>query len=178
MRLEYFPIIVGIFVALLGVGFILDGWLPDRLTPGRERRRRARTERNRYGELLVGLGTLGMAAALLGRDTWRFGTLSVLLGTLLLAAGAWMNRDYLREVVTFRGPARRIEDDEEVPRLADTVRGGARWAARDASKPGTLRGDRETPILTAREIDGARETDAQQDTLGPNAARKRLGLRE
>lgn len=177
MRLEHLPIILGVLVALLGVGFILDAWLPDRFMPARERRRRARTERNRHGEFLVGLGTFGMAAALLGRDTWRFGTLSVLLGTLLLAVGAWMNRDYLREVVTFRGPARRIEDDEEVARLAGV--GGARSTAQQAAaKGGALRGDRETPILTAREIEGAHETDAQHDTIGPDARRKRLGLRE
>jgi hypothetical protein len=48
-----------------------------------------------------------MAAALIGRDTWRWGTISVLAGVLLLVIGAIMNRAYLKEVLLFRGAARR-----------------------------------------------------------------------
>ena len=57
----------------------------------------------------MGLGIIGMAAALIGGDTWRFGTVAVLVGTVLLAAGGWLNRTYLREIFLFRGPARRGE---------------------------------------------------------------------
>ena len=48
-----------------------------------------------------------MAAALIGRDTWRWGTISVLAGSALLIVGATMNRKYLKEVLLFRGAARR-----------------------------------------------------------------------
>ena len=54
-----------------------------------------------------------MAAALIGRDTWRFGTVAVLVGVVLLAVGAWLNREYLREVFVFRGAARRGEKRSE-----------------------------------------------------------------
>ena len=53
-----------------------------------------------------------MAAALMGRDTWRWGTISVLAGVALLIIGAIMNRKYLKEVLLFRGAARRGEGDK------------------------------------------------------------------
>jgi hypothetical protein len=48
-----------------------------------------------------------MAAALIGRDTWRWGTIAVIAGSALLIIGAIMNRAYLKEVLLFRGAARR-----------------------------------------------------------------------
>jgi len=48
-----------------------------------------------------------MAAALIGRDTWRWGTIAVLAGITLLVFGAILNRTYLKEVLLFRGAARR-----------------------------------------------------------------------
>jgi hypothetical protein len=48
-----------------------------------------------------------MAAALIGRDTWRWGTIAVLAGITLLVIGAILNRTYLKEVLLFRGAARR-----------------------------------------------------------------------
>jgi drug/metabolite transporter (DMT)-like permease len=108
VRLELLPLIFGVLVALLGVGLIADGWMPDRdELRGDERRRRQRAERDRRGEIVVGLGVLALAAALIGRDTWRYGNVAVLVGVALLAAGAVLNRRYLREVLTFRGAARR-----------------------------------------------------------------------
>jgi hypothetical protein len=50
-----------------------------------------------------------MAAALVGRDTWRWGTVSVLAGSALLIIGAIMNRQYLKEALLFRGAARRAQ---------------------------------------------------------------------
>jgi len=55
---------------------------------------------------------LCMAAALIGRDTWRWGTISVLAGASLLVIGAIMNRAYLKEVLLFRGAARRGEGEK------------------------------------------------------------------
>jgi hypothetical protein len=80
-----------------------------------ERRRRPRVERDRGGEALIGLGTLCMAAALVGRDSWRYGTLAVIAGVVLLAAGAWMNRRLLHDLITFRGPARRAPEGSAPP---------------------------------------------------------------
>src|SRR5688572_2766156 len=110
MRLEHIPIILGVIVALIGAGFIADAVIADSAIPRAERRRRTRTERNRLGEGLVGLGTLSIAAALFGRDTWRYGTLSVLVGAILLALGFILNRGFLKEAVVYRGAARRADE--------------------------------------------------------------------
>jgi uncharacterized membrane protein YjjP (DUF1212 family) len=66
---------------------------------------------HKAGQTLVAIGTLCMAAALMGRDTWRWATISVLAGSALLIIGAIMNRQYLKEVLLFRGAARRGEGD-------------------------------------------------------------------
>lgn len=106
MKLETIPLIMGVIIAIIGLGLIIDARVADR-APGRERRRRLRLERNRRGELLIGIGVLFMAAAVLGRDTWKYSILAILLGALLLGIGAWMNRSYLRELIFNRGAARR-----------------------------------------------------------------------
>ena len=87
----------------------------------RERRRRTRAVPHKAGQTLVALGTLCMAAALMGRDTWRWGTISVLAGASLLIIGALMNRKYLKEVLLFRGAARRGIGDTN-SRLNETPR--------------------------------------------------------
>ena len=107
MRVETIPLILGILVALLGVGVIADAWLPERVFYQNERRRRARAERHLGGQTSIGLGVLCMAAALLGRDTWRYSTVAVIAGTVLLILGAWLNRTYLRERISNRGELRR-----------------------------------------------------------------------
>ena len=107
MRLEQLPILLGVLVALIGLTIALDAWQTGGVAPMRERRRRARALPHKAGQTLVALGTLCMAAALIGRDTWRWGTVSVLAGSSLLILGAIMNRTYLKEVLLFRGAARR-----------------------------------------------------------------------
>ncbi|MFL5620112.1 MAG: hypothetical protein ACJ79A_17170 [Gemmatimonadaceae bacterium] len=107
MRVETIPLVLGSLVALLGVGVIADAWLPEKVLYYSERRRRARAERDLGGETSIGLGVLCMAAALIGRDTWRYGTVAVLAGTVLLFLGAWLNRAYLRERISNRGELRR-----------------------------------------------------------------------
>ena len=121
MKLEQFPIILGVMVALIGLTIALDAWQAGGVAPLRERRRRTRAMPHKAGQTLVALGTLCMAAALIGRDTWRWGTISVLAGSTLLIVGAIMNRQYLKEVLLFRGAARRgVGLGEENSRLNQT----------------------------------------------------------
>ena len=121
MRLEDIPTVLGGLVALLGLWLLWDALLADRVPPlRRERRRRARADRDRLGEAALGLGTLCLAAALVGRDTWRYGTVAVLAGTILLVAGAALNYRFLRELLLFAGPSRRQE--ERAPRGAEADR--------------------------------------------------------
>ena len=185
MRLEQIPLFIGVIVAILGLGLVLDAQLPEGFSQSRERRRRERAERNRPGETLVGLGIIAMAAALIGRDTWRFGTLSVLAGVVLLAAGGWLNRAYLREVFTFRGASRRGEKRSEprthsgrtrpvearntvspvvVPGLADSP----------PPRPAAIRGDREAPIMTAAEGVGTKGKSLSEDTPPDGQPRVRI----
>ena len=107
MRLELLPLIVGALVALVGLALVVDGWLPDRAPQLPERRRRPRAERDRPGEMLIGAGAIALAAALVGRDAWRWGTVAVLVGMALVAVGALRNRRFLHEAMTHRGAARR-----------------------------------------------------------------------
>ena len=107
MKLEQLPLIIGVLIALIGLTIALDAWQAGGVAPLRERRRRTRAVPDKAGQTLVALGTLCMAAALMGRDTWRWGTISVLAGSGLLILGAIMNRQYLKEVLLFRGAARR-----------------------------------------------------------------------
>ncbi|MHB0948819.1 MAG: hypothetical protein ACYC4J_07135 [Gemmatimonadaceae bacterium] len=111
MRIETFPLILAIVVALVGVGLILDARLPDRvIAPNetrRERRRAQRIERHRGGETLVGIGILALAAALAGRDSWRYSIVAAMVGALFLFWGAVLNRRYLATLLSNRGKLRR-----------------------------------------------------------------------
>ena len=121
MKLEQFPLLLGVLVALIGLTIALDAWQAGGVAPMRERRRRTRATPHKAGQTLVALGTLCMAAALIGRDTWRWGTVSVLAGSSLLIIGATMNRKYLKEALLFRGAARRgIGVGEKNSRLNQT----------------------------------------------------------
>lgn len=122
MRVETIPLILGILVALVGAGLIADAWLPERVLYRSERRRRARAERHLGGEAAIGLGILCMAAALLGRDTWRYGTVVVIVGTLLFVTGAWLNRAYLRERISNRGELRRGAPKPDQPEAKRRIR--------------------------------------------------------
>ena len=115
MRVELLPLIFGIVVGIVGALLIADARLPDRSAPVSERRRRVRAERSRGGELLVGAGTMCMAAALIGRDGWRYGALAVIAGAVLILIGAVMNFRYLRELFSFRGASRRLPEGEGPP---------------------------------------------------------------
>jgi xanthine/uracil permease len=112
MRLEQLPIVLGIIVALIGLTMALDAWQAGGIAPFRERRRRTRAVPHKFGQTLVATGTICLGIALIGRDTWRYTTISVLIGVVLLIIGAIMNRLYLKEVLFFRGAARRGQGEE------------------------------------------------------------------
>lgn len=114
MKLEQIPVLLGLLVALVGVALIYDAMRPEALRPLRERRRRARAPVNKSGELLVASGSFCLGAALIGRDTWRWGTVMVILGAAMLFAGALLNRAHLKEMLLFRGAARRADPEEKV----------------------------------------------------------------
>ena len=125
MRIELLPIVLGVLVAIAGIGLIADGYLPDSAPRVEERRRRARAERNRRGEMAIGAGLVALAGSLVGRDVWRFGTVAVLVGVLLVAIGIGMNGAYLREALTFRGAARRGRSaDRPADRTSPPTGGG------------------------------------------------------
>jgi hypothetical protein len=96
MRLELFLVIVGLLVALLGVVLVADALLADGAVVPVERRRRARPERNRWGELAFGAGVICIAAALLGGDGWRFTNLAIAFAIVLVVVGAGLNLKYVR----------------------------------------------------------------------------------
>lgn len=119
MRLETIPLLLGVLVGLMALAVIADAVIPDGTLITRERRRRPRPERNRSGEVAFGLGVLCMAAALIGRDTWPYTTLSIALAIVFVLIGAGLNIKYVRGLML--GPvlgriARRRSTDVEPPR--------------------------------------------------------------
>ena len=104
MRLETIPLILGALIGLVGIGLILDAWLKDEIIVRKERRRRPRRERDRLGEALVGFGVLAMAAAFLGRDAWRYSTIVVIAGAVLLLWGAKRSATYIRGALGRQAP--------------------------------------------------------------------------
>jgi hypothetical protein len=111
MRAETIPLILGAIVALMGIGLILDAQLPDYTVVKRERRRRQRIERSRGGETLLGLAMLCFSAALIGRDTWRYRIVAVMIGMLCLILGTIANRAFIRDAISNRGKLRRTPSE-------------------------------------------------------------------
>ena len=107
MRVETIPLILGILVALIGLAILADAWIPEEMKFRSERRRQVRTERSISGEACIGLAVLCMAAALIGRDSWRYGTVAVIAGSVLFLIGVVQNRKFLRDRIVNRGALRR-----------------------------------------------------------------------
>jgi uncharacterized protein (DUF2062 family) len=118
MSLEIIPLIIGGIVALLGLGLLFDAWTPDEIIVKRERRRHPRIERSRAGETWIGLGVLAMAAAFIGRDTWKYSVIAVIAGAVFLLIGVLMNWRYLGSRVSNRGALRRRDAQSEAPSKA------------------------------------------------------------
>ena len=117
MRLELIPVVLGVLVLLIAAGIIYDAAAPANVRPFSERRRRKRAELDTAGEWLVGLGTVCLGAALIGNELWRWTTIAVISGIVLIVLGAVLNRAYLREMLFFRGAARRTMEMEIPPEV-------------------------------------------------------------
>ncbi len=115
MRLEYIPIVLGVVFALVAAFILYDTFSPAGAPPLRERRRRQRAEINIPGQVMAGLGTACLSAALFGGEVWRWTTVAVIAGTVLIILGGIFNRAYLREMLLFRGISRRTEENEVPP---------------------------------------------------------------
>jgi hypothetical protein len=115
MKLEQFPLVLGVLVLVIAAAIIFDAISPGTGRPFRERRRRQRAEINTPGEWLVALGTACLGAALIGREDWRWGTIAVIAGSTLLVLGGILNRAFLKEVLLFRGASRRTGEMETPP---------------------------------------------------------------
>ncbi|MEP6509156.1 MAG: hypothetical protein ABJC63_13110 [Gemmatimonadales bacterium] len=115
MKLEQVPMVVGVLICLLAAGILFDAVKPEAVTPFRERRRRQRAEINTPGEWLVALGTASLGISLIGGEDWRWATIAVIAGVVLLLIGVAMNWAFLREMLLFRGAARRTEEMEVAP---------------------------------------------------------------
>ena len=124
MRLEHLPLILGALLGIVGIALLVDAWTVDTSLVTRERRRRVRAERSRLGEGFLGLGTIAVAAAFIGRDGWRYGTVAVILGAVLLLAGVVLNWRFLYEAVAFRGPARRDPETPTKPGMPEETPSG------------------------------------------------------
>ncbi|MDB4874709.1 MAG: hypothetical protein JWM41_1155 [Gemmatimonadetes bacterium] len=112
MRIEIVPLILGGVLALIGLGLIFDAWTPDEIIVKRERRRRPRIERQRGGEAAIGLGVLCMAAAFIGRDTWRYSVVTVIAGSVFMLYGVVRNARFLGQSISNRGALRRRPEAE------------------------------------------------------------------
>lgn len=113
VRVETFPLIIGILVALVGIGIMFDAWTSEAIVVSQERRRRPRIERHRNGEAMIGIGVLALGAAFIGRDDWNYSILVVIIGALFLIAGTVLNARYVHDLFVNRGPLRRREAFEE-----------------------------------------------------------------
>jgi hypothetical protein len=105
-----FTFVLGFLATIVAILLIADASSALESAPGdppEERRRRERAPRSRAGELLLGLGLSGLAAALFGMGRWPFGVVAALVGLLFLVVGSWLNRRLLYESIRFRGAARR-----------------------------------------------------------------------
>lgn len=150
MKLEQFPIIIGILVLLIALAIGYDSMSPEEHRPFRERRRRQRADLNRTGEMFVALGTACVAAALIGRDNWRWGNIAVFTAVALLIVGAVFNRQFLRELLLFRGASRRAVVDERSPEPSNRIDKGVPSRPKGDSRSNSVSQIAATPAARMR----------------------------
>jgi hypothetical protein len=113
MRLEHLPWILGLLFVAAGLAILADALLREQPLAGSERRKRLRAPRHRGGQAAIGVGTLFVAAALFGRDAWRYGTVAVLFGVIAVGIGVWLNWEYVKAFML--GPPATVAETESVP---------------------------------------------------------------
>ncbi|HZS59503.1 MAG TPA: hypothetical protein VFA43_09550 [Gemmatimonadaceae bacterium] len=96
----------GLVATIMAALLVADAITAPVPPPQEERRRRERAPRSRAGEVLLGLGLTGMAAALFGMGRY-WAVICALAGLAFLLLGTWLNRRLLFESLRFRGAARR-----------------------------------------------------------------------
>ena len=117
MRLEHLPLILGLLFVVAGVALIADALLREQPLMMSDRRKRSRAPRHRGGQVAIGIGTLFVAAALFGRDGWRYGTVAVMLGVVAFATGVWLNWGYVKAFMLGpESPAAERDDERSMTR--------------------------------------------------------------
>lgn len=116
MRLEHIPLVLGLLFVVAAVALVADAVLREQPLMVTDRRKRSRAPRHRGGQIAIGVGTLFVAAALFGRDGWRYGTVAVMLGVVAFAVGVWLNWGYVKAFML--GPDGRSDPFDE--RLDDS----------------------------------------------------------
>jgi hypothetical protein len=179
VRIETLPLILGVLVALLGIGILFDAWTSDATNVSTERRRRPRVERHRNGEALIGLGVLALAGAFIGRDNWRYSVLVVIIGAVFLLVGAILNRRYIGELFVNRGPLRRRD-----PAAIEATTAAVAREVPDVQRPGTHRPEAVPPAPQPPVADGPLRAgeegiwDGTERRSAPRAGGKRNRSRE
>ena len=123
MSIEILPVVLGLLAVGIGIILVIDAAVPDGTFISVERRRGHRSPRNGLGEGLLGAAVILLGASLIGRDSWPYTTLSVLIAFALGAAGVAMNWHYLRDMavapVHRSGESSHAGEGERVPAPAD-----------------------------------------------------------
>jgi hypothetical protein len=112
MRLEHIPLVLGLLFVVAGVALIADALLREQPLMVTDRRKRSRAPRHRGGQAAIGVGTIAVAAALFGRDAWRYGTVAVLLGVVAFAIGVRLNWGYVKAFMLGPEPPSDVLDEE------------------------------------------------------------------
>lgn len=139
MRLEHLPILLGLLFVAAGLAILADALLREQPRTGGDRRKRFRAPRHRGGQAAIGVGTLFVAAALFGRDGWRYGTLAVLFGVVAVAIGVWLNWEYIKAFML--APAAAAEEAESVPLAKAPSRRPRAPLDREVPTPAVAAGD-------------------------------------
>ena len=80
-----------------------------------------------------------MAAALFGRDAWRYGTVAVLLGVVAVGVGVWLNWEYVKAFML--GPEARAVETRPAPAPEPTSRRPRPPLDREVPTPAVAAGD-------------------------------------
>lgn len=175
MRLEHIPLVLGLLFVVAAVALVADALLREQPLMVTDRRKRSRAPRHRGGQVAIGLGTVFVAAALFGRDGWRYGTVAVLLAVVAFAVGVWLNWGYVKAFML--GPDGRSDTSDE--KLDDSERRPP--AQRTPARRPRVPLDREVPThAVAGDLvtGGSPEIDpAPPHTSVPPGEKRRLRIR-